>query len=132
MAAGTVDIDYSAGHPVSRVTLRWTADGSGNVSGTLTAPLCGALVRAAFVHSGPGGAPTNLYDVTLLDADGLDVLGGQGANLAVAAPSHVIPGVPMRDGTTVGVGLAQVAGPLELRVANAGAGKSGLAALYVR
>jgi hypothetical protein len=131
-AVGTVRIVYGGLLPVQRVELHWTSDASGNVSGTLTDRLNGALVRAAFSHSGPGGAPTNLYDVTLLDGSGADVLGGQGANLAIASPSHVAPGVPLKDGTTTTTAPVQVDDQLELQVANAGNAKSGVVTLYIR
>ena len=129
--AGSVVVEYSSGLPVWRVTLTWVSDSSGNVSGTLTTRLSGTLVRVVFDPSA-NPAPSAGYDVTLLDERGIDLLAGLGGNLSASATSHTIPGVPMTDGTTTGVGLAQIEDALELRVANAGNATRGVVVLYLR
>src|SRR4051812_13185741 len=82
---------------VNRIVLAWVSDASGGaVSGIPTTfPVNGVLLAVEFVPDGGGTAPTNLYDVTLTDTAGVDVLGGQGANLANNANTVVCPGVAL-------------------------------------
>jgi hypothetical protein len=100
--------------------------------GTKTDRLNGALVRVVFVPSAAPDAPTDNYDVTLLDGAGVDVLAGRGADLDTATTTHVVPGVSLTDGTTTSVTPVQVDDQLELRVANAGNGKRGSVILFLR
>lgn len=118
--------------PVRKVSLAWTSTAGGAVSGNLTDYLSGVLARVAFVPNTSSTQPTNLYDITLLDENGIDVLAGQGADLSNATATAVIPGVPLKDGTTTSVGPAQIDDKLELRVANAGSAKTGTVVLYLR
>lgn len=135
--AGSVTISYFAAldavrRPVRRAEFAWVSDASGDVSGTPSEALSGQIVRVVFTPDSGGTQPTNLYDVTMLDAGGVDVLAGQGANLSNAAASAVCPGVPLKDGTTTSVIPAQVDGVLNLVVANAGNAKGGTVTVYLR
>lgn len=136
--AGTVSITYQTaraqgGLGVRKVTLAWTSDASGDVSGSPTTYLTGEILRVVIVPSGTA-APTTLYDVTLRSygGDGIDLLAGQGANLSATVASHVKPGVPFKDGTTTATAPIAVDDQLELVVANAGNAKSGTVTLYLR
>lgn len=112
-------------------SLAWVSHTDGVVD--LDTPvITGEILRVVFVPDSGGTQPTNLYDVLLKDADGLDVLAGQGANLANNANSHVCPGVPLKDGTTTSTRPIVVNGVLNLEVANSGSGKGGTIRLYVR
>lgn len=117
---------------VRACVLAWTSHTDGTVTLPAAVPLVGELLRAVFVPGAGGVQPTNLYDVTLEDAHGIDLLAGQGANLSNTAASHVCPGVPLRDGTTTSTRPVAVAGPLTLKVTNAGDSKQGQVILYVR
>lgn len=137
--AGTVTVTDSAAQgydarrrPVRRVVLDWASDASGAVSGNPAGPVSGELLRVTFVPDSGATQPSSLYDVTLLDAAGIDVLAGQGANLSNTAAGHVCPGTPMKDGTTTGTTYVALDDVLELRVANAGDSKGGLVVLHVR
>jgi hypothetical protein len=132
--AGTVTIsaDPVDRNPPIRFALSWTSNASGDVSGTPTPVIVGTICKIEFVPAAGGSAPTTLYDVTLLDAAGVDVLAGQGANLSATVASSVIPGVPFKDGTTTSTGPCVVAEALNLVVANAGNAKSGQVIIYVR
>ena len=70
--------------------------------------------------------------MTLTDADGVDVLAGQGANLSASASLSVCPGSPLKDGTTVKTQKIEVDGVLTLNVSNAGIVKAGKVVVYVR
>jgi hypothetical protein len=130
--AGTLQTLYGSGFPVNRVALNWTSDASGVVSGIKTDRLNGALARVVFVPAGAPDAPTDNYDVTLLDGAGVDVLAGRGADLDTATTTHVVPGVSLTDGTTTSVAPVQVDDQLELRVSGAGVSKRGSVILFLR
>lgn len=135
MAAGTVTDTRTfaemnrSGQYVNRVVLAWTSDASGNVNGNASNPINGTILKVEF---NPSGAPTDAYDLTLLDTAGVDVLAGQGVNLSGTVASAVIPGVPLKDGTTTSVGPCVVADTLTPTITNAGNAKSGQIILYVR
>lgn len=123
--AGTLAISYQEHRTVKRVELDWLSDASGDVSGTATKALSGKLEKVVFVPDSGGTQPSDLYDVVLNDADGLDVLQGNGANLSNSAASQVAPAI----GTYF---LPLVDGALNLVVSNAGDSKGGKLILYLR
>ena len=116
---------------IRKVSLAWTSDASGDASIT-TIKQAGILVGVAFVPGSGGSQPTNLYDVTLTDDNGVDILSGQGANLSNATATRVCPGVPFKDGTTTGTAPIPLDDTLDLVVAAAGNAKSGTVVLYLR
>lgn len=116
---------------VRKITLAWTSTAGGAVSGTLTNYISGIIARVVFVPGSAGSQPSDLYDATLLDENGLDVLAGQGANLSNATTTHILPGVPFKDGTTTSTAPCWLDDKLELQIANAGNAKSGTVILYV-
>lgn len=126
------------GRPIQKINLTWTSSAGGAVSGNAFGPVAGEILRVVFVPNTDASQPTTLYDVTLTilngDAgdDGLDLLAGQGANLANNANTHVVPGVPLKDGTTTSTRPIAVNDKLDLVVANAGNAKRGQVILYVR
>lgn len=119
------------GSDVVKHTFEWTSNASGNATIPSMLPVSGAIARVAFVPDSVA-APTASYDVTLTDSDGIDVLAGQGANLSDTLASHVCPGVPLKDGTTIGALVVVVDSVLTLNVSNAGNTKSGKVVVYVR
>lgn len=58
--------------------------------------LNGEISRVTFV---PAATASANYDVTIKDADGFDILGGLGANLASNTVVNIAPGVPVTDAT---------------------------------
>lgn len=78
--AGSVTVSTSnAGRNVQRIDLAWTSDSSGAVSGHAFSLSAGYIISVQFA---PGGiaAPSDQYDVTLIDSTGLDILHGHGAD----------------------------------------------------
>jgi hypothetical protein len=126
----TADSSTAAnGSIICRYTLAWTSHTDGTVA-LPTPTINGTILRVTF---NPGAtAPTDNYDVTLTDEDGIDVLGGQGANRDTANSESVCPGLAFTDGTTTSVVPIAVAGTLTLNVSNAGDSKQGTVVLYVR
>jgi hypothetical protein len=114
---------------ICRYTLAWVSHTDGTVA-LPTATINGTILR---VTTNPGStAPTDNYDVTLLDEDGIDVLAGEGTDRDTTNSETFCPGVAFTDGTTTSVVPVVVAGVLTLTIANAGSGKEGTVVLYVR
>jgi hypothetical protein len=122
-AVGTNVITEETFGSIRKIKCAWVSDAAGNVSGTLTlGAYNGAIERLVTVPSGGGTAPTTLYDITILDEDGTDVLMGAGADRSATVTEQV-------QRTSLGV----VANDrLELRIANAGNAKQGTVYLYLR
>ena len=127
--AGSIAIIQSGSRTVKKLELDWLCDASGNVNGVDTEAISGEILRVTFTPDGGGTAPTNLYDVTLDDEDGIDVLNGKGANLSNTTTTSIAP--LYGDGTTTNRPVA-VDGKLTLDVSNAGNAKGGIVAVYYR
>jgi hypothetical protein len=66
-------------HVVGLTEVAWTADTNGDAAETITG-FDGRVWRVVTVPGAGGLAPTDDYDVTIVDTDGLDILGGAGAD----------------------------------------------------
>jgi lysophospholipase L1-like esterase len=110
-------------------TFRWVSNVNGSVTINSSVPISGDILRVDIIPS-TQDAPTNLYDVTLTDSDGVDVLAGQGADSSETATETVCVGVPLKDGTTTKTIPVVVDGTLTLNVTNAGDTKSGRVVVY--
>ncbi len=131
--AGSLTVTYGETRTMRRVTFDWTSDASSaDVSGTKTKELSGIIERVTFIPDSGDTQPTNEYDVTLEDENGVDVLGGNGADLSNAAASTVVPGVAFTDGVTTSVAKVAIDDQLELKVENAGNSNGGTVVLYLR
>lgn len=120
----------AADSDVVRITIDWTSHTDGTVTQAFPKAYSGIIERVVF---NPGAtAPTDLYDVTITDDQGVDVLAGQGANLSTSATSHVKPGIPFKDGTTTSVAPVVIDDTLTLNITNAGSGKVGAIVVYLR
>lgn len=118
-AAGTVAVRTSAlssdAGEATRYILTWTSDASGDVNGTPVTIGPGRVLQATIVPGTGGAQPSDLFDVTLVDANGVDLLEGLGANRSNAASTII---------TALSV-IAESRSTVELRVAAAGSVKSG-------
>ena len=128
--AGTVTETSSPGaayrkptDQINRVVVSWTSHTDGTADGTVNG-INGTILR---VVTNPGAAaPTDGYDVTLTDEDGIDVLAGLGADRDTANSENIVP-------LDVTSGLPfVVAGALTLSVTNAGSQKNGTVSIYFR
>ena len=120
--AGTVVITEETYGTVKKIKFAWTADGSGDVSGTDTVnAFCGDILLLATVP-GTGTAPTDDYDVVINDEDSVDVLAGAGADRDQTDTEWV-------QGTSLGMVCND---KLSLVIENAGAGGEGTVYLYIR
>lgn len=126
---GSITASECRSRTVRSVSLAWVSSAAGAVSGIQSPQISGEILRVVFAPGAGGVQPTNLYDVTLLDQDGFDVLAGLGANRSNANKEQVTP--LTGDGTTTNQRIA-VDGTLELQVANAGNAKEGSVTVYFR
>jgi len=108
-------------------TIAWTS-GSGTVSDHPFTVHRGMIAQVTFIPGSGGTQPTDLYDVTLVDANGTDLLNGLGADRSntpsgTASSPNVITelNILLKTGTT-----------LDLVVANAGTSKTGTVYVWVR
>jgi len=126
-AAGTVTVTSAGvGGGVTRYTIAWVSTAGGAVSSNAFSVNRGEILQVKFVPDGGGTQPSDLYDLTLVDAASVDYLAGTGANLSNAAATITVPKVnssfrPFVDGTAT----------LDLVVANAGAAKGGTVILWI-
>ena len=120
--AGTVVISEKTQVPtVKLIKLEWTSDASGDADATTTTAIDGECLLFGTDPSG-ASAPTDNYDITITDEDGLDVLVGAGADRDTANIEYV-------QGSSLGVCAGT---KLTITVSNAGSSKSGVAYLFVR
>ena len=121
--AGTVTTTETTHTSVKQIKFVWTSSAGGAADATTTAAFDGRVIYAAQIPDGGGTQPTNAYDVTVTDANGVDVLKGLGADLSNAANTYKADSD----------GLGAVSGStLTLAVTNAGASKGGKTILYIR
>ena len=120
-AAGTVTMTGTSTRGDSRYVITWTSDAAGAVTGNAQTVKAGYLIQATLIPDSGGTQPTDLYDVTLVDESGLDLLAGQGANESNAAPHLLSFDPPIYNKDT-----------LDLRITNAGNAKGGKLVLVVR
>ena len=108
--------DFAPG--VKKIKWSWTSATGGTASGATTNTYTGKVRRVVTDPDGTA-APTDDYDITITDDDGIDVLDGNGANRDTATNEVIAP-----SGIIVG-------SKLTLNVANAGAEKAGVVYVYV-
>lgn len=130
MAADTATWQYLKGKNVSKVIVDWVSHSTaGTVSQVSDEPIYGEILR---ITTNPGAtAPTNLYDVTILDEDSVDVALGTLANRATATTETVYPTVAGSAGNNTDVQMP-VAGKLTLTISAAGNSKIGRVTIYLR
>lgn len=126
--AGTVTVTIdprqsTSGRAKSRRTVvDWVSDASGNADVSLT-DLYGWLVK---IVTDPGAAaPTDDYDVTLMDENGIDALAGTGMNRDTVTTEQVYPVAPNAQTPVF------LCGTHTLTIAAAGNAKAGRVVLYV-
>lgn len=117
---GTATVTRTTGVAGDYVTVAWTSNAAGNVTVT-GIHLEGMISRVTFANG--SATPTNLYDVTMTDQDSIDVLGGDGANIAVATNVVKVPALDSYQ--------SYVQGQHTVTITNAGNAKSGTLRIYL-
>lgn len=121
MAGSIVVTTSDIGGGVTKYSVAWLSDAAGAVSGNSFDVKRGRLLQTKFVPDGGGTAPTNLYDVTLTDADGADLLVGNGADKSSTVAAWYTPTNP----------IILEGGAVTPVLANAGNAKGGTLVLIV-
>ena len=109
-------------YQIQKISWDWLSASDGTVSSAAFGAYMGKIVKAILASDSGGTAPTNLYDVTIEDEDGYDVLSGEGADVTSAATVYLVD--PNKC-------LWVRSNSLTLKVANAGDAKGGLVTLYI-
>ena len=92
--AGTLTASSSGlSRGITRYSFVWVSDASGDVSGTDVTLKSGTLLQMTTIPAAAGAAPTDNYDLVINDAQGVDILGGAGANRDTANAEVVVPAV---------------------------------------
>jgi len=124
-ASATVTIDPRSapnGKRITRIVIDWVSAADGSCTKALDA-IYGYLVKMV---TDPGStAPTDNYDITLIDQDGADALAGAGADRDTANTEQVYP---VASGAQVPVFLC---GTHTFTIAAAGDSKVGKTVLYI-
>lgn len=121
--AGTATLTTStASRTVKKYSVAWTSTAGGAVSANDFETVPGYIVRVTVVPGTGGTQPTDLYDLTITDADDLDVLGGLGANRSNATGNIFTFDPPV---------FVPFQGTLDVVIANAGASKTGRVDIFV-
>jgi len=119
--AGTVVTTEETYGSVKKVKFDWLSAATGAADATTTNAYNGLVIMAGFEPDSGGTQPDDNYDVTVKDADGYDILAGQGANLSHAAAVTKVASMG---------GVAN--DTLTLGVTGANAAKGGIVTLYIR
>lgn len=121
MTAQVVTITEPTTGRVQLLSWDWLCTDGGAVSSTTTRSFNGEVLKVAFVPDSGGTAPTDLYDATITDANSVDILAGQGANLSNAST------------VVITEDLLPVAGNrLTLTIANAGDANGGVVHVWLK
>ena len=107
---------------IRKYTISWTSDASGNATAN-TIVLSGSIARINFVPGSGDTQPTDLYDLTLKDSDGIDILLGSGADLSNTIATTIIP--------LISSNKIVINEKLAIAVSNAGNAKTGTVTLYI-
>ncbi len=111
----------------SLLTFTWTSAANGSLTATASARSIDGWV--ILVVTNPGAtAPTDDYDITLTDADGVDVMGGQLADRDQTNSEHAVP--QLQSGV---FGERYVSGTLTLNLSNNSVNSAtGVVKVYIR
>ena len=95
MAGSIVVTSSDVGDGITKYSIVWTSDASGNVSASTLDLRRGRLRQVKYVPGSGGSQPTSGYTATLIDADGVDLLAGGGATLSNSAATISAPTTPL-------------------------------------
>lgn len=129
--AASVTVTYRRHGSIRVAVIDWVSASDGSATGTVG--LDGQLLK--FVTNPGAVAPSDNYDITLVDEDGLDVAQGLLANRDTTNSEEVYP---FKEVTLTGTGTDKAAlplyhvGPVTFTLANAGDTKAGQLKVYMR
>jgi hypothetical protein len=121
--AGVVTVVEKTRGALKEVRWVWVSATSGAADLVTTNKYTGTIVAAYQIPDGGGTQPTAAYDVTITNADSVDVLAGLGADLSQSAMTTKT----YKDGLG-----SMVDSTLTLNVTNAGDAKGGKTIIYIQ
>ena len=126
---GTLTPVYYHGN-IKKVDIDWVASTNSGADGSVKR-ISGTLKRVVFKGDTGSTLPDDNYDVTLKDAEGVDILAGLGANISSNGTTTVCPGLRITTDTSA-TGIVQFAfnDKLTLTVTNTGSLNAGNVILY--
>ena len=113
------------GGPLGKLVVTWLST-TGGVANSANIPFNGKILRAVTNPDGTD-APTDDYDITLTDEDGLDLAQGVLADRDTANSEQVVPLIG--DGT-ITTQLVAYVGLLVVNIAAAGSEKAGVVTIF--
>lgn len=108
--------------PITRLVFAWTSVAAGTVTQATTHAYSG-LIRRVVTVPDPVAIPTNLYNVQLNDADGLDLLMTLGAGRSNVNTQQIQP--------LINTQLLAINSVLTLQIQNAGMVTQGQVIVYI-
>ena len=122
MAAAIVTVAETTYTSMKQIAVTWTSATDGSAVIATTHAYDGLCQLLTTIPGTAGSAPTDNYDITITDANGVDVLATGGMNRSASATQQVLAS-----------SLGGVAGSvLTFTLANAGAVKTGVCYLLIR
>lgn len=122
MAMSVVITENPQAKPIAIIKFAWTSASDGTATGTTVNSYNGKCELLTTDPAAAGDAPTDNYDITVTDANGVDVLGGAGVDRDTANTEQKL-------GDLQG---AVASSKLTLNIANAGDSKIGVVYLHIR
>ena len=118
----TIEETNARGLSVKKIKFTWTAHTDGVVSPVTTTYAYTGKVERFITDPDAGVAPTDNYDITIIDSDGYDILHAAGTDRDTSVTEQVLA-------TSLGIVCSS---KLTFAVANAGSGGKGVAYVYIR
>jgi hypothetical protein len=138
---GTVTVTEETFSHVKKISFAWESEDGGGDAGKATKTTeesyTGQIARVVTIPDGTD-APSDNYDVQLLDEDGVDALLGAGADRDTANTEQIValnsePSVLWEGSGVLGAPLGVVANDqLTLSITSAGNAKKGVVHVYIR
>lgn len=118
--AGTITVAETTHRSIKEIVFSWLSHTDGVASATATTNSYSGVIEKVVCEPG-ATTPSDLYDVTLSDADSLDLLAGQGVDCPNGANLVVTGGmIPVVEST------------ISLTIAGGGSAKNGKVYIYLR
>lgn len=123
-----------AKHAITKYSVTWVSDAAGDVSGMLVTFKSGTIIAVEFIPGAGALAPDALYDVDMIDANGVSMF-DNGAGTTIGAnlsPTTAAMSLPLfgQTGTTPARRWHR-GGPVQLLVAGAGDTNAGTVNVYI-
>ena len=118
----TITEESGVNRGVRKIVFDWIAHTDGVVTGVQTSLAYTGKIERFITDPDGSSAPTDNYDITIVDEDGYDVLAGAGTDRDTSTTEQVL---------AASLGIVK-ASKLTFAASGAGSGGAGVAYLYIR